>query len=69
MVYGYDAQFLTTDAPIVNISDFATQLVMSLRAKNIDSPIIFVAHSMGGLVCKLVRISKDLALTVPKSVA
>ncbi|KAJ9639626.1 hypothetical protein H2204_003696 [Knufia peltigerae] len=64
MTFGYNAHFSAIShgaENILNISDFAKDLLFSLkfatgegqRALNIGSiPIIFVAHSMGGLVVK-----------------
>ncbi|KAK4145230.1 uncharacterized protein C8A04DRAFT_35948 [Dichotomopilus funicola] len=56
--YGYDADWQsTTAAPTINLLDFAHQLLERLlNSPHIASPgttpIVFVAHSMGGLVVK-----------------
>ncbi|OIW25252.1 hypothetical protein CONLIGDRAFT_718123 [Coniochaeta ligniaria NRRL 30616] len=56
--YGYDSAWTSSKAaPTINIHDFGQQLLERLRnsheiANSKTNPIIFVAHSMGGLVVK-----------------
>ncbi|KAL2268697.1 hypothetical protein VTJ83DRAFT_3543 [Remersonia thermophila] len=55
--FGYDADWLSSKSgPTINIYDFARQLLESLRhsphTSRTENDIVFVAHSMGGLVIK-----------------
>jgi len=59
--FGYNAHFLSQTKDIFNVTDFAKELLVQMRFgndANVQSlnmgrvPIIFVVHSMGGLVAK-----------------
>jgi pimeloyl-ACP methyl ester carboxylesterase len=59
MTYGYDAYFLRRHGPVVShrIRDHAVDLLNALASSRQKDeadgrPIIFVVHSLGGLVCK-----------------
>ncbi|RBR10790.1 uncharacterized protein FIESC28_09321 [Fusarium coffeatum] len=63
MTYGYKSVVAESDS-IQNIEDIATQLVASLRSLDQGpktKPIIFIAHSLGGIVVKqsLVNLAKS----------
>lgn len=53
--FGYSADWATTKESTLTILDFAKKLNFDiLMARLTDVPIIFVVHSMGGLVVKKV---------------
>ena len=59
MTYGYDAYFLRRHGPVLShrIRDHALDLLNALAASRAKGeaeqrPIIFVVHSLGGIVCK-----------------
>jgi hypothetical protein len=59
MTYGYDAYFIRRQGPIVNhrLRDHAVDLLNALASTREKDdaerrPIVFVVHSLGGLVCK-----------------
>ncbi len=61
LTFGYNANFMSQTKDLFNISDFAKDLLLQLKVgmdENVVSleigkvPIIFVVHSMGGLVVK-----------------
>ena len=56
-VFGYAADFATTKDSTSTITDFSKRLNFEITVKEMaDAPIFFVAHSMGGLVVKKVRV-------------
>jgi Putative serine esterase (DUF676) len=60
MSFGYNARILSSDTTL-GIAGFAGQLlthIQSLRKSDIEKkrPIIFICHSLGGLVVKKVRV-------------
>lgn len=56
-VFGYAAEFTTTADRTSTITDFSKTLILDLlTSKLTGAPIIFVSHSMGGLVVKKVKL-------------
>lgn len=64
LTFGYNAHFMSQTKDLFNISDFAKDLLLQMKFgndENVESlnigqvPVIFVVHSMGGLVVKKVR--------------
>jgi len=58
--YGYDSAFVFTRS-VADLDDCAKDLIARLRGfrksdEEKSAPIIFVAHSLGGLVVKQVRL-------------
>lgn len=55
-VFGDAAEIKTAAVRTRNITDFAKCLLLNLLTKKLaDAPLIFVSHSMGGLIVKKVR--------------
>jgi hypothetical protein len=61
LTFGYNAHFMSQTRDTFNVSDFAKDLLMQMKfgtdanVKSLDIgkvPLIFVVHSMGGLVVK-----------------
>ncbi|KAH6880024.1 hypothetical protein B0T10DRAFT_609642 [Thelonectria olida] len=59
LTYGYDANIIRADSPISNsrLGEHAQNFLSALatyreKGQNNERPIIFVAHSLGGLVCE-----------------
>ncbi|RYC56363.1 hypothetical protein CHU98_g9844 [Xylaria longipes] len=55
--FGYDSDWGSTNPSILNVHDFGQALYEELRSspnlrQTLDSPIIMIGHSMGGLVIK-----------------
>ena len=76
LTYGYDAHVLRKSVASSNrLIDHSTNLLNDLAAERASSdassrPIIFVAHSLGGLVCKYaLLISRNKAETHLKSIS
>lgn len=63
LLFGYDSD-VTSNTNTMHIGDHATNLLNRLdhkRRKAPDRPIVFVAHSLGGLVVKKVMIDECCA--------
>lgn len=63
LTFGYNAHFMSQTKDLFNISDFAKDLLLQMKFgndENVESlnigqvPVVFVVHSMGGLVVKKV---------------
>ena len=57
LTYGYDAYVARSCSPVsrTRVSDHAKDFLTALahnRSENPERPLIFVAHSLGGIVCK-----------------
>lgn len=64
LTFGYDANWATFKDTTAGIVDFAKRLDLELFTAGLDNaPIVFVAHSMGGLIVKKVRHPTRLLLT------
>lgn len=70
LTFGYNANFTSPDTDLFNIAEFANDLLLQMKVgndQNVNSlemgkvPIIFVVHSMGGLVVKKVRGSPNMS--------
>ncbi|KAL7795561.1 ankyrin repeat-containing domain protein [Trichoderma afarasin] len=64
MVYGYDSSLPNSDS-FQNLEDLGTTLHSDLRTLKLDGsfkPIVFIAHSLGGLIVKqlLISLSKSI---------
>jgi pimeloyl-ACP methyl ester carboxylesterase len=57
--FGYDSIYAKKKSDVLNINDFARALLGALFSSkyfaNVETPIVFIGHSMGGLVIKKVR--------------
>lgn len=57
MIYGYESSLPNSDS-FQNLEDLGTALHSTLRTLAFDGtfkPLVFIAHSLGGLVVKQVR--------------
>jgi triacylglycerol esterase/lipase EstA (alpha/beta hydrolase family) len=57
--FGYDSIYAKKKSDVLNIDDFGRALLGALSSskdlRNVETPIVFIGHSMGGLVIKKVR--------------
>lgn len=57
--FGYDSIYMKEISDVLNIDDFGRALLGALSSSkclgDMETPIVFIGHSMGGLVIKKVR--------------